>query len=192
MTGTSSHEVTELLDQWRGGDDTAAERLFPLVYDELRKRARGHLQKERPGHTLQATALVHEAYLRLASQRELPAVDRLHFLCIASRVMRRILVDHARGRNAAKRAHGVTVSLDAASGSLAGDVGPGFDILELDDAIGRLEKVYRRKSQVVDMKFFAGMQMSEIAEALGVTEKTVQRDWQFAKLWLYRELANGS
>jgi len=187
MKDAQSHEVTEILREWSGGDENAAERLFPLVYEELKRQARFSLSNERNDHTLQPTALVHEAYLRLVDQTVLEAENRIHFFAIASRLMRQILVDHARKRNAEKRGGAAQrLSLDEidfAPEEMAGD------ILSLNDALMRLEKMDKRKAQVVDMRFFGGLKEDEIADALGVNEKTVRRDWQFAKLWLYRELA---
>ena len=183
-----AHEVTKILQDWRGGDQGAAERLFPIVYDELKKQARAFLRRERIEHTLQPTALVHEAYLKMVDQTALSAENRAHFFGIASRVMRQILVDHARAHNAEKRggaAHRFSVEdienvLPAESAA---------DLLELDEALKKLEAFDERKSRVVDMRFFGGLTEREIAEVLGLTEKTVRRDWQFAKLWLLRELS---
>jgi RNA polymerase sigma-70 factor, ECF subfamily len=189
MESEEAHEVTEILREWQTGDSAAAERLFPLVYAELKRRARFYLSRERGDHTLQPTALVHEAYLRMVDQTSAPAVEnRVHFYGIAARVMRQILVDHARRHNAEKRggaAERFTVEnlehLPAKSAAA--------DLISLDEALQRLENFDERKSRVVDMRFFGGMKENEIAEALGVTEKTVRRDWQFAKLWLFRELS---
>jgi RNA polymerase sigma-70 factor, ECF subfamily len=187
MSDKKVHEVTEILQEWRDGDTAAADRLFPLVYEELKRQARSYLRRERPNHTLQPTALVNEAYLRLAEQTTLTAENRVHFYAIASRVMRQILVDHARGYKAEKRGSAVErFSL--------GDIEimpqqTASDIVELDEALRKLELLDKRKCQVVDMRFFGGLTESEIAEVLSVTEKTVRRDWQFAKLWLFRELS---
>jgi RNA polymerase sigma factor (TIGR02999 family) len=188
MNELHGNEITEILRKWCDGDQSAAEDLFPLVYNELKRQARFYLSRERKEHTLQPTALVHEAYLRLVGQTVLRAENRSHFYAIASRLMRQILVDHARQRNAAKRGgaeqrfslHEVDELPDLMAG----------DLLLLDDALKRLEALDKRKSDVVDMRFFGGMKEAEIAAVLGVAEKTVQRDWQFAKLWLFRELSN--
>lgn len=189
MSDEQTSDVTEILREWRGGDKSAAERLFPLVYDELKRQARVFLNRERAGHTLQPTALVHEAYLRLVDQTVLNADNRRHFFAIASQLMRRILVDHARRYNAEKRGGAAQrfslEELDFLPEQAAGD------LLSLHDALEKLEALDARKSQVVDMRFFGGMMESEIAEVLGVSEKTVHRDWKFAKLWLYRELSEG-
>lgn len=187
MSDENKHEVTEILQQWRGGDKGAAERLFPLVYDELKRRARSYLRSERSDHTLQPTALVHEAYIKMVDQTSLSAENRAHFFGIAARMMRQILVDHARQHNAEKRGGAVerfsVEDIDVLPAQTAGD------LLELDEALKKLEELDERKSQVVDMRFFGGLKETEIAEVLGVTEKTVRRDWQFAKLFLVRELS---
>lgn len=182
------HEVTEILQEWREGDRGAAERLFPLVYDELKRQARQHLRRERADHTLQPTALVHEAYLRMVDQTSPAIENRAHFLGFASRVMRQILVDHAREHNAEKRGGAATRFSIAEIDMLPKQ--SAADMLELDEAMQRLEAIDERKCRVVDMRFFGGLKENEIAEVLGVTEKTVRRDWQFAKLWLYRELSD--
>lgn len=185
---TASHEVTAILREWRAGSEDAAGRLFPLVYDELRRRAAHYLCGERVNHTLQPTALVHEAYLKLVDQASFGAEDRSHFFALASRVIRQVLVDHARSHNAQKRggsAQRLSLEFSEVSEQAAGD------ILDLHEALERLEKLDPRKSRVVDMRFFGGLREAEIAEILGVNEKTVRRDWQFAKVWLYRELSNG-
>jgi RNA polymerase sigma factor (TIGR02999 family) len=187
MNDPRAHEVTEILREWCGGDREAAERLFPLVYDELKRQARIFLNRERKDHTLQPTALVHEAYLRLVDQANLKVENRTHFFGIASRLMRQILVDHARRKNAEKRGGAAQrLSLDDV------EIGPELaagDVLVLHEALEQLESLDERKAQVVEMRFFGGMKEDEIAEVLGVNEKTVRRDWQFAKLWLYRELS---
>jgi RNA polymerase sigma-70 factor, ECF subfamily len=186
MSESTAHEVTEILRDWCGGDRDAAERLFPLVYDELKRQARFFLSRERKDHTLQPTALVHEAYLRLIDQTVLKAENRTHFFGIASRLMRQILVDHARRKNAEKRG-GAAQRLSLNDIDVAPEEAAG-DILVLHEALDRLESLDQRKAKVVEMRFFGGMNEDEIAEVLGISEKTVRRDWQFAKLWLYREL----
>jgi RNA polymerase sigma factor (TIGR02999 family) len=165
---------------------SGAEDIFPLVYDELRRRARHYLSKERPDHTLQPTALVHEAYLRMAAQKVPQVENRLHFLAIAARVMRQVLVDHARTHKADKRG-GAARRLSLDDFDVASEQARG-DLLQLSEALDKLEKADERKARVVDMRFFGGMKEQEVAEVLGLNEKTVQRDWNFAKLWLYREL----
>jgi RNA polymerase sigma-70 factor, ECF subfamily len=175
--------VTQLLLDWRNGDKEALDRVLPLVYAELRRLAAGYLSREGVGHTLQPTALVHEAYLRLVDQRQVDWRNRAQFLGIAASMMRRILVNHARDRRAAKRggdAERVSLSLvDAPSG------GPDVDLIALEDALGRLAALDPRKAQVVELKFFGGLTVEEIAEVLQVSGATVEREWSFARAWLY-------
>jgi RNA polymerase sigma factor (TIGR02999 family) len=187
MALESPHDVTQILREWNGEERAAAERLIPLVYDELRRLARDYLRRERGDHTLQPTALVHEAYLRLVDDRSVAWQDRAHFYGIAARLMRRILVDHARAHNASKRG-GLQqkLVLDDACGVTEGGAP---DLVALDGALENLARSYPRKSEVVELKFFGGLEAKEIAEVLRVSEKTVLRDWSFAKLWLCRELA---
>ena len=183
-------DVTRVLNTWRAGDPAAVAQLMPLVYEELRRLARNYLRRERPDHTLQATALVHEAYLRLIDADAVSWQNRAHFYGIAAKLMRRILVDHARARNASKRGGLVEkISLDEAR-----DLPPvaANDLVALDGALQDLTKNYPRKGQVVELKFFGGLEAKEIAEVLQVSEKTVLRDWQFAKLWLCRELSGAA
>lgn len=190
MRPAATLEVTRILNSWQAGDADAAAKLMPLVYEELRRLARNYLRRERSDHTLQATALVHEAYLRLVDDPSVSWQSRAHFYGIAARLMRRILVDHARARNAAKRGGLVEkVSLDEAR-----DLPPAGanDLVALDGALQDLAKTYPRKGEVVELKFFGGLEAKEIALVLQVSEKTVLRDWQFAKLWLCRELADPS
>jgi RNA polymerase sigma factor (TIGR02999 family) len=183
----SPHDVTQILKDWGGGSEDASARLMPLVYDELRRLAREYIRRERADHTLQATALVHEAYLRMVDETNVTWKDRAHFYGIAARLMRRILVDHARAHNAAKRG-GLErkFTLDEARDLPA--PGP-TDLVALDGALENFAKTYPRKSEVVELKFFGGLEANEIAEVLQVSEKTVLRDWSFAKLWLCRELS---
>lgn len=187
MPNEKAHEVTEILQQWRAGDGGAAERLFPLIYDELKRQARNFLRHERADHTLQPTALVHEAYLKMIKQSSVAAENRQHFFAIASRVMRQILVDHARRHNAEKRG-GAAERFSIENMDILPEQSAA-DLLDLDEALQKLEKFDNRKCRVVDMRFFGGLKEKEIAEVIGVTEKTVRRDWHFAKLWLYRELS---
>jgi RNA polymerase sigma factor (TIGR02999 family) len=180
------HDVTQILKDWSGGSEDASARLMPMVYEELRRLAREYLRRERPDHTLQATALVHEAYLRMVDEKNVTWKDRAHFYGVAARLMRRILVDHARAHNAAKRG-GLEhkLSLDEARDLPAACA---TDLVALDGALESLARTYPRKSEVVELKFFGGLEANEIAEVLQVSEKTVLRDWSFAKLWLCREL----
>jgi RNA polymerase sigma factor (TIGR02999 family) len=177
---------TALLLAWNEGDSGARDALLPLVYNELHRLAAIHLRRERKNHTLQPTALVNEAYLRLIEGAHVRWQNRAHFFALAARLMRRILVDSARSRGYQKRGAGATVfSLDEA---LVAAGGPPPDILALDDALTALAALDPRKSQVVEMRFFAGLSIEETAEALQVSRDTVKRDWKMAKLWLLREL----
>lgn len=182
-----SPDVTQILKDWSDGNDDAPARLMPLVYEELRRLARDYLRRERGDHTLQATALVHEAYLRMVDEKSVTWQNRAHFYGIAARLMRRILVDHARAHNAAKRG-GLEqkFTLDEARDLPQADA---TDLVALDGALENLAKTYPRKSEVVELKFFGGLEANEIAEVLQVSQKTVLRDWSFAKLWLCRELS---
>lgn len=181
-----THEVTQLLEAWGEGDPAALDRLMPLVYQELRRIAKRNMARERPGHTLQTTALVNEVYLRLVDASKVSWQDRAHFFAICARTMRRILVDFARSRRYQKRGGGEQpLSLDE-SLDVAG--GPRSDLLAVDDALTRLAKHDARKSQVVELRFFGGLSVPETAEALKISPETVMRDWKMAKAWLYREL----
>ena len=181
------HTATALLLAWGDGDPDALNELVPLVQDELRQLARRHLRRERTGHTLQATALVNEAYLRLIEIKRVRWQNRAHFFAMASRVMRRILVDAARARGYQKRGGGAEhVSLDEA---LVVSNEPSHDLVALDDALNALAAFDARKSQVVEMRFFAGLTVDETAEVLHVSPDTVMRDWRLAKVWLLRELS---
>jgi RNA polymerase sigma factor (TIGR02999 family) len=180
-----SHDVTVLLGRIRSGEEAARAELYNVVYDELRRLARRHMKGERGAHTLQPTALVNEAFLRLFGD-VVSATDRKHFFALASQTMRRVLVDHGRSRNAEKRGGGAEIlSLDETNPAEGHDI---TDILILDEALSRLEKVDARPCRVVEMRFFAGLTESEIAEALSVSEITVRRDWRFARAWLYGEM----
>ena len=179
-------ELTRQLRAWSEGDESALERLMPLVYAELRRLAGRYVRGERAGHTLQATALVNEAYLRLIDAKNVTWRDRAHFLAVGARVMRHILVDHARARQYQKRGgQAVRVTLDEA---LVVASEPDRDFVALDDALTALAAVDVRKSQVVEMRFFGGLTLDETAEALNISRDTVKRDWKMAKLWLLREL----
>jgi len=184
---TSSHKVSELLVRWRGGDNEALASLIPLVYGELRKLARGYLRRERPDHTLQSAALVHEAYLRLAGKASLDLENRAHFFAVAARLMREILVEHARNRGAAKRGAGVAnISLDDALGI---PEQKNVYVLLLDQALKRLEQLDERQCRVVELRFFAGLSIEETSEALAISAATVSREWTTARVWLRREIA---
>ncbi len=181
------NDATQILADWRQGDKDAPARLMPLVYEELKRRAADYLRRERPDHTLQATALVHEAYLKLVDQERASWNDRAHFCAVAAKLMRRILIEHARGHNAEKRGGKLEkVSLDQTR-ELGGERAP--SLLALDDALKSFAVTYPREGEVVELKFFGGLEATEIAEALAISPRTVLRDWKFAKLWLRRELA---
>lgn len=183
----SSHEVTRLLRQWANGGESALQELIPLVYSELRRLAEGHLWREGPGHTLQPTALVHEAYLRLVGQSPSTWENRSHFYGVAARLMRQILVDHARRRQAGKRT-GHKVQLEEVV-SLHSE--RSADLVALDDALGALEKMDARKSKAVELRYFGGLSMDEIGQTLDVSPKTVRRDLRAAEAWLHREMRSG-
>jgi len=188
VAGGGAARITQLLIDWRGGAHAAFEQLVPLVHEELRRVARRHMAHERAGHTLQATALVNEAYLRLIDIRQVNWQDRAHFFAMSSRLMRRILVDFARAKGYQKRGGGAhKVSLDDA---LAVSTEPGHDLVAVDDALNALAAVDERKAQVVEMRFFGGLSVEETAEALKISVDTVMRDWKFAKAWLLRELSD--
>jgi RNA polymerase sigma-70 factor, ECF subfamily len=182
----SSQNITRLLLDWRNGDQTALDRLMPLVYEELRRMANHYMRNERRGHTLQTSALVNEAYLRLVDHENIEWQNRAHFFGVAAQAMRRILVDHARSRNYQKRGGGAQqVSLDEAM-TLAED--RAAELLALDEALQELAKMDERKSRVVELRYFGGLSLEETAEALGVSVPTVTRDWSTAKAWLMREM----
>lgn len=179
--------VTTWLHRLSDGDPDALDRLLPLVYDELRVLARSQLRAENPAHTLSATALVHEAYLRLCDRDQITPGDRRHFFAIAARSMRRVLIDYARARNRKKRGSGMSpTTLDEAV-FLTDDHAD--ELLSLDDALGRLGQANARAAQVVEQRFFAGLTLEETADVLGVSMKTVQRDWILARAWLRKEIA---
>jgi RNA polymerase sigma-70 factor (ECF subfamily) len=182
--------VTQLLLKWNRGDATALDALIPLVYNELRRLARYYLQQEKQGHTLSSTALVHEAYLRLVDQREVTWQNRAHFFGVASQMMRRILVDHARKRASAKRGgDALTLALDDA---MTQPQQHELDLVALDEALVGLAKLDERQSRLVELRFFGGLSIEETSEVLGVSTPTVKRDWASARAWLFRELSRGS
>jgi RNA polymerase sigma factor (TIGR02999 family) len=182
MTG----DITQLLKEWSAGDKQAMERLMPLVYDELRRLAKSHLRRERHQISLQPTALVHEAYLLMADQPQMNWENRAQFFGLAARMMRNILVDHARARQAEKRGGGdLRVSL-----AVADCIGqePEVELLALDDALNRLAEFSPQHSRIVELRFFGGLTIPETAEALGLSHATVERHWSFARAWLFNEL----
>ena len=189
MNDELQHEVTRILHEWSGGDAGAPARLMPLVYNELRRRARGFLARERGTHTLQPTALVHEAYLRLVDQTRVSWQNRAHFFGIAANLMRRVLVDHARAHATEKRG-GAVVRLSIEDLQIPLEQ-RASDLIALDEALEKLVEFDERKARIVEMRFFGGLTDEEIAEVLGVSSHTVLRDWKTARLWLYRELSDG-
>lgn len=182
-----SNEITLLLREWGSGDQSAAEKLLPLIYDELHKQARNFLRRERPNHTLQTTALLHEAYIKLIDQKEVRFNDRVHFFAVSANLMRRILVDYARMKNRKKRGgKAVAVSLNEMTTPVQSE--QNIDLLALDDALKRLEKIDERQSRVVELRYFSGLTLEETAEVLEISRSSAAQDWALAKAWLYREL----
>jgi RNA polymerase sigma factor (TIGR02999 family) len=187
--GESADEgaATELLIAWSSGDAAARERMLPLVYDELRRLAAGYLRRERPGHTLQPTALVHEAYVRLIDQRQVDWSNRAQFIGLAAVMMRRILVNHARDRVAGKRGGGAEHVPLTLAGERMGTAE--LDVLDLHEALERLSELDVRKGRIVELKFFGGLTTEEIARTLGVSNATVEREWKFSRAWLLRAVS---
>lgn len=187
MTEVPAHEVTQLLRAWSEGDERALEKLMPLVYEELHRLARRYMAGERPGHTLQTSALVNEAYLRLVDVKNLNWQNRAHFFGVSAQLMRRILVDFARSRRSLKRGgEALTVSLE--EGSIVSRA-KGADVVALDDALKSLAEIDPRRSRVVELRFFGGLSAEESAEVLKVSPETVLHDWKLAKVWLLRQLS---
>ncbi len=190
MATPSSQEVTELLLAWNSGDESALDKLMPLVYDELHRLAHRYLGGERAGHVLQTTALVNEAYLRLIDASRVQWQNRAHFFAVSAQLMRRVLVDFARARQYQKRGGGAQqVALEEA---LVVSNERGAELIALDDALRTLAAADERASKVVELRFFGGLSIEETAEVLRVSPETVKRDWQWAKVWLLRELSNGN
>jgi RNA polymerase sigma factor (TIGR02999 family) len=188
MSPDSSSQVSKLLVNWRQGDEGAREALIPLVYDELRRLARRHLRRERPDHSLQSAALVHEAYLRLVRQDQPQWQNRAHFFGVAAQLMRHILVDHARNRAAAKRGAGAPrITLNP---EIALPQERDVDLVTLDDALNRLGALDAQQSRVVELRFFGGLSIEETSVVLGVSPATVKREWATARAWLRREMKN--
>ena len=192
MTTMQADDLTGLLIEWREGDEAALDKLTPLVYDEIRRIAHRYLQREREGHTLQTTALVNEAYLRLAGSQNVAWQNRTHFFAVTAQVMRHILIDHARRRSYVK--HGGELRQVAFDDALAGQEKTlmsqprAAELLALDEALDELAKLDRRKSRVVELRYFGGLSLAETAEVLEVSLMTVRRDWRAAKAWLYRQV----
>jgi len=186
----SRHRVTQLLEHWSHGDDAALAELTPLIYEELRRLAHRHMGGERPDHTLQTTALVNEAYLRLAGQTNLRWQNRAHFFAVAARAMRHILVNYAKSYRAQKRGGGaLKVDLDEAA---LVSLEQSKEIVDLHEALERLGTLDSRKARVVELKYFGGLNHDEIAEVMKISTVTVRRDWEFAKVWLYKELPSAT
>ncbi len=182
----SPHEITQLLAEWSDGNQSAVDKLYPLVYDELHKMAQRYMNRERQGHTLQTTALINEAYVRLVDQKHVHWQNRAHFFAISAQIMRRILIDHARRHDYAKRGGGAQkISLDEVA-IVAVERASG--LLLLDEALNRLGEIDPRRSQVVELRYFGGLNNEEIAGVLKISENTVTRDWNMARAWLYQEL----
>ncbi len=180
--------VSQLLQAWGRGDLQARENLVPLVYEQLRKRAAAYLRRERPGHTLQPTALVNEAYIRLLGQQHVTWANRAQFFGVAAQIMRRILVDHAREREAAKRPGGIRVTLEEGMGT----VQPvDCELLMLDDALKELARIDERQAHIVELKYFGGLSEEEVAAMLSLSRATISREWQSARAWMYRRMTEG-
>jgi len=182
----AQHEITQLLAEWREGNQSALDELYPLVYDELHRLARRYMSRERAGHTLQTTALINEAYVRLVDQKNVQWANRSHFFAISAQVMRHILVDHVRARGAGKRGAGAeVVSLDEA---LTVPAPENLDLAALDDSLTRLGELDLRKMRIVELRYFGGLSIEETAEAMACSPTTVKREWTMAKAWLFRDL----
>jgi RNA polymerase sigma-70 factor (ECF subfamily) len=183
-------DITQLLVEWSDGNQSALDELYPLVYDELHRLARRYMSRERLGHTLQTTALINEAYVRLVDQRNVHWANRSHFFAISAQIMRRILIDHARRHAYAKRGGGAQqISLEEAATVVAGQAS---ELLRLDEALKSLAEMDSRRSQVVELRYFGGLSNEEIAGVLKISENTVTRDWNMARAWLYQQLAGSS
>jgi len=187
MIPGSSPNVTQLLANWSKGDQAALDQLMPLVYGELRRLASAYLRRERSNHTLQSTALVHEAFMRLVSQQDVQWRNRAHFYAIAAQMIRRILVDYARSQHAEKRGSGaIKLALDEAMA--VPQVGADIDLLGLNDALNRLDELDERQGRIVELRFFAGLSIEETAEVMHLSPASIKREWQTARAWLFREM----
>ena len=185
MSESPTQSVTELLARWRAGDQQSLDRLVPIIYDNLRRLAHGYLRKERPGHTLQTTALVHEAYLELLKQKSVDIQNRAHFFAVCAHLMREILVQYARRKRTAKRGGGYKLSLNDA---LAVPTNRGVDLVAIDDALNELARLDPQQCRIVELRFFSGLSIEETALVLGVSPATVKRHWTTARLWLHSEI----
>jgi RNA polymerase sigma factor (TIGR02999 family) len=184
---SEAQEISQILRAWSDGDQAALDRLLPLVYDELHRQAHRCLRRERPGHTLQTTDLIHEAYLKLAGRAEIQWQNHMNFFALSAQLMRHILVDHARGKHRAKRrGEALKISLSKATRVAAKE--PGVDLLALDEALTRLAVIDEQQRHIVELRYFSGLDIEETAAALGISPATVKRDWTTAKAWLGREL----
>jgi RNA polymerase sigma-70 factor, ECF subfamily len=188
MVMADTGRVSQLLRQWGVGDLEARDELVPLVYHELRKRAIAYLRRERPNHTLQPTALVNEAYVRLMGQRRVTWVNRAQFFGIAGQIMRRVLVDHARERHAAKRPDGIRVPL---TDEIAAVPGPDCELLMLDEALRALARIDERQARIVELKYFGGLSEEQVGAVLSLSRATITREWQSARAWMYRRMTRG-
>jgi len=188
MGTADTARISHLLREWAGGDLQARDDLVPLVHHELRKRAAAYLRRERPNHTLQPTALVNEAYVRLIGHRRVSWVNRAQFFGVAAQIMRRILVDHARDRHAAKREGGVRVTLDDGIGVVPP---PDCEVIMLDQALRELGRIDQRQARIVELKYFAGLSEEEVAAVLSLSRATISREWQSARAWMYRRMTTG-
>lgn len=188
MVPSSSATITDLLIQWRDGDEAALDRLIPLVYEELRRMAHYYMRRRRPGDTLQTSALINEAYLRLADHKNMRWQNRAHFFAVSAQAMRRILIDHARSRNAAKR-EGSIIKVSLAQAENVGER-RGVELIALDDALKELAVFDQRKSRIVELRYFGGLSVEETAHVLEVSAVTVKREWRAAKLWLVRAMSS--
>jgi RNA polymerase sigma factor (TIGR02999 family) len=186
MATSSQPDVTRLLLEWSKGDRQSLDKLLPIVYQELRRIAQHYLQQERPDHTLQATALVHEAYLKLINTKAVRWENRAHFFAVSAQVMRHILVDLARQRRAQKRGGGQKLALDEAVG--VSDDPEALNLVALDEALDRLAAVDARQSRIIELRYFGGLSTEETAEVLGISTRTVKREWRMARAWLHREI----
>ena len=190
MTRPPQHQITQLLAEWSEGNQSALDELYPLVYEELHRLARRYMSRERKGHTLQTTALINEAYVRLVDQKNVHWANRSHFFAISAQIMRRILIDHARRHGYAKRGGGAQqVSLEEVA-LVAGN--PGSELLKLDEALKILAEIDPRRCHVVELRYFGGLSNEEIARVLKVSENTVTRDWNLARAWLYQQLTGSA
>lgn len=184
---SQSHKITRMLNDWSNGSRQALEELMPLVYDELHKQARRYLRRERHNHTLQTTALIHEAYIKLIDQPEMRFKNRIHFFAVAANLMRRILVDHARAKNREKRG-GNAETLQFDEKTISAENEQIVDLIALDEALNRLAEYDEQQARIVELRYFSGLTLEETAEVLNISRTTVATDWAMAKAWLYREL----